>query len=40
MQWFVSILGEETARQLNRAPDDFNVDLNMYDLGIFIGPCR
>lgn len=31
MQWFVSILGEETARQLNRAPDDFNVDLNMYD---------
>lgn len=31
MQQFVSILGSETARQLNRAPDEFNVDLNMYD---------
>ena len=31
MQQFVSILGSETARQLNRTPDEFNVDLNMYD---------
>lgn len=31
MQRFVEILGSETARQLNRTPSDFNVDLNMYD---------
>ena len=31
MDTFVSILRSETARQLNRAPADFNVDLNMYD---------
>ena len=31
MQRFVEILGIETARQLNRAPSDFTVDLNMYD---------
>lgn len=31
MQQFVEILRTETARQLNRAPSDFNVDLNMYD---------
>lgn len=31
MQRFVEILGSETARQLNRIPSDFNVDLNMYD---------
>lgn len=31
MQQFISILGTETAKQLNRAPGDFNVDLNMYD---------
>lgn len=31
MQQFVSILGTETAKQLNRTPDEFNVDLNMYD---------
>ena len=31
MERFVSILGDETARQLNRAPSDFQVDLNMYD---------
>ena len=31
MQRFVNILGMETARQLNRTPSDFNVDLNMYD---------
>lgn len=31
MQRFVDILGKETARQLNRTPSDFNVDLNMYD---------
>ena len=28
MQQFVSILGTETAKQLNRTPDEFNVDLN------------
>ena len=31
MDTFTSILRSETARQLNRAPADFNVDLNMYD---------
>ena len=31
MKRFVDILGTETARQLNRIPSDFNVDLNMYD---------
>ena len=31
MDTFISILRSETARQLNRAPADFNVDLNMYD---------
>lgn len=31
MNRFVEILGQETARQLNRTPSDFNVDLNMYD---------
>ena len=31
METFTSILRIETARQLNRAPSDFNVDLNMYD---------
>ena len=31
METFTSILRTETARQLNRAPSDFNVDLNMYD---------
>ena len=31
MQQFVEILRSETARQLNRNPSDFNVDLNMYD---------
>lgn len=31
MQQFVSILGLETARQLNRTPDEFRIDLNMYD---------
>ncbi len=31
MQQFVSILGTETARQLNKAPEEFGVDLNMYD---------
>ena len=31
MQRFVEILATETARQLNRTPSDFNVDLNMYD---------
>ena len=31
MQRFIEILGSETARQLNRTPSDFNVDLNMYD---------
>lgn len=31
MQRFVEILGIETARQLNRAPSDFTVNLNMYD---------
>lgn len=31
METFTSILRNETARQLNRAPSDFNIDLNMYD---------
>lgn len=31
MQQFVSLLGLETARQLNRTPDEFRIDLNMYD---------
>ena len=31
MTEFTSILGTETARQLNRDPGEFNVDLNMYD---------
>ena len=31
MQQFISILGVETAKQLNKTPDEFNVDLNMYD---------
>ena len=31
MESFSSILRNETARQLNRAPSDFNIDLNMYD---------
>ena len=31
METFTSILRAETARQLNRSPSDFNVDLNMYD---------
>lgn len=31
MKKFVEILQVETARQLNREPSDFNVDLNMYD---------
>ncbi|WP_461487599.1 ATP-dependent nuclease [Phascolarctobacterium succinatutens] len=31
METFTNILRTETARQLNRKPSDFNVDLNMYD---------
>lgn len=31
MATFLSILRNETSRQLNRTPSDFNVDLNMYD---------
>ena len=31
MEEFKRILRDETARQLNREPSDFNVDLNMYD---------
>lgn len=31
MGTFTNILRTETARQLNRVPSDFNVDLNMYD---------
>lgn len=31
MKEFLSILRLETAKQLNRTPDDFNIDLNMYD---------
>lgn len=31
METFSNILRTETARQLNRTPSDFNVDLNMYD---------
>ena len=31
MKRFVDILGTETARQLNRTPSEFSVDLNMYD---------
>ena len=31
METFTNILRTETARQLNREPSDFNVDLNMYD---------
>ena len=31
MESFTNILSTETARQLNRMPSDFNVDLNMYD---------
>ena len=31
MQRFVEILSTETARQLNRVPSDFSIDLNMYD---------
>lgn len=31
MHRFVEILATETAKQLNREPSDFNVDLNMYD---------
>ena len=31
MEMFTRILRAETARQLNRNPSDFNVDLNMYD---------
>ena len=31
MQAFQKILQEETARQLNRSPSEFSLDLNMYD---------
>lgn len=31
MEEFTKILGEETARQLNRTQNDFAIDLNMYD---------
>lgn len=31
MEKFIEILGHETARQLNRQPSDFHMDLNVYD---------
>lgn len=31
MRQFVSILGIETAKQLNREPGEFDIDINMYD---------
>lgn len=31
MKQFTDILGKETAKQLNRTPEDFSIDLNMYD---------